>query len=588
MDSSIPSPQPESRPGPVPEVAAAVQVGMGVCCFSQKGRRAGAAADGSDTCATRAQAWTEYHSRDPSNLQCSTSLKSVVLSVVCLQEYNNGVWGAGMRLRRLRAGMQQQYSCAKQNPELFRTGSFGWGSNSLNSSSMTAAAAAAELYARRSSSSGGGSGSSSFTLKQEAAAAFAAAAAADALRPCHVLPELLDVDFLNSAEFTAYSKEGVVPAQGSGVFPALNNSSSSSMYQQQGGELDEADEFTWQEFLATVAAINYPNVYRQQQQQLSREASLSRDGGGPKGLTSFTAKASASLGPIAEGLEGVDAAALDQHAAPASPKQQHKDASERVSPDASRASFSCDHLGGQLTARSLGAAAPAADTATSQQQQRVFSAARARSPAVQQLALADIDKELTTLGLQPIGADPETPTNMFGSPSSSKSAAKAASAAASSIKGLGSSARGKAAAPAAPPVNASAATTAGGDGMWAGPNADTQEYARTHPAAESPSGAAPAAAIAAVAAAETHMPTPPEGRPAKDPSRRVTLFTESMRERGECPAPPRSPRFERATDSQAKRNQHTLSGAKLDEILDSAAGATAGVRNWPCSEKCWP
>jgi hypothetical protein len=477
--------------------------------------------------------------------------------------------------------MHQQYSCAKQNPDHFPTGSFGWNSSSLNSSMTAAQVAAAEMYVRRSSSSsssGGGSGSSSFTLKQEAAAAFAAAAAADALRPCHVLPELLDVDFTNSAKFTAHTKGGAAaPGQGFGVFPAPSSSSSSSKYQQQGGQLDESDEFTWQEFLATVAAINYPNKYRQQQQQLSRQASLVRGAGGCKGHISFTAKASASLGPIAEGLEVVGAVVTDQNAAPASHKQQHRGVADRVSADASTVSVSSAHPGAQLTARSIGAPADSA-TPEKQQQQQLLSAASARPPAVQQLALEEVDQEWSSLGLQPTGADPTTPTVLFGSTSGSKTAWKPASSSSSSsgIMGLGGSGGKLAVAAAAAAAGATAAGAA--DGMWAVLDADAQLYARAQAAPDADTGSAAAAtAVAATAAAETRMPIPPEGRPAKDPSRRVTLFTESMRERGECPAPPRSPRFERGNDSQGKRHNLTLSGAKLDEILDSAATAAAGA-----------
>jgi hypothetical protein len=471
--------------------------------------------------------------------------------------YTSPGFGAGsMRLRQLRAGMQQQYSCAQQ--DLGLPIGFGWGSASANSASL---AAAADAYTHRrssSSSSGGGSSTGSFTIKHEAAAAFAAAAAAEALRPCHVLPELLE----DAAEFTASSSRGGVFGPG-----AASSISSSSSGGYGSGDVDEADSFTWQEFLATVAAINYPSVHRQQQQALSRQHS-SLQGDGSRGAGGLSGKASASLGPIAEGLEGADAIAIDQHPAPTgapkSPRRAAPAQQERTSFDHSRISLSSPGRqdGQQLTARQLTTEAPAAASGAAhshpqQQQPRLASAARSRSPVLQQLALADIDKDLASLGFQPTGAEPGTPTVGF---SSSQGGSKSAKA----------------------PAGSSAAVA---DDMWAALEGDTQEYARRHGAADSPAAASsagvvssPAAAAAAAALSEQPVPVPPEGKPAKDPARRVTLFTESMRERGECPAPPRSPRFaDRHTDSRGQRRPAgvLLSGSKLDEILDSAAAAAA-------------
>lgn len=483
---------------------------------------------------------------------------------MCAQDYctSPGFGAGGIRLRQLRAGMQQQYSCARQDPN--RAVGFGCGSGSANSTGLAAATESYTQRRRSSSSSGGGSSASSFTIKQEAAAAFAAAAAADALRPCHVLPELLEDDFLNSAEFAASSRGG---RSGAGVTSVSGHID---------GDVDEADGFTWQEFLATVAAINNPSVHRQQQQALAlswQHSSL--QGEGSQGAGGFSGKGSASLGPIAEGLEGADALATDQHSAPAgAPKSPRRAApGDRASFDLSRISLSSPSRpdGQQLTARQLHAEGAAGGAVNQQQQQeRLASAAWSRSPVLQQLALEAIDKDLASLGFQPTGAEPETPTVGFSSSHGGSKADKV---------------------PAGSHATVTAAATAAGtavanDKMWAGLDGDTQEYTRKHGAADSLAAASagdvssPAVAAAPSAAAQPEQPAPPppEARPAKDPARRVTLFTESMRERGECPAPPRSPRFaDRRTDSHSQRRPAgaLLSGSKLDDMLDSAAAAAS-------------
>jgi hypothetical protein len=429
-------------------------------------------------------------------------------------------WAPGIRLRRMRAGMQQQYSCAKQQEaDLQGCLSFGWGSGSMRSQ------LAAESYARRSSSSG--SSNSSFTLKQDAAAAFAAAAAAEALGPCHVLPDLFDDDpgFMDWAE--RHSRSSAQTVGTSSHWRAQQSSKpASKSSQQQHGE-DEAD-FTWQEFLATVAAINYPSLHRMQQQGQLLLADGSKS-------TAATAKSAASLGPIAEGLEHMDAAVPDQHVAPPSPKQRG------ASADVGRLSFSSP---GQVTAREM--AGQAFDSPAQQQQpaspEKPGRTSPARSPELQQLALGDLDEELASLGLQPTGAEPKTPTLMFGSSAGSSFSRSAAAAAE--------------------------------DSLWPGLDADTAEYSRRH--AGSPS-APTEASPAAVGPREAPAQSAPEAKPAKDPARRVTLFTESMRNRGECPAPPRSPRFEQHRVNSKAARPAAASGAKLDEILDQHAAETAEV-----------
>lgn len=456
--------------------------------------------------------------------------------MVWLQEdfdinFNNS-WAPGIRLRRLRAGMQQQYSCAKhQDAEMQGSVSLGWGSGPIRSQ------LAAESYTRRSSSSG--SSNSSFTLKQEAAAAFAAAAAAEALGPCHVLPDLFDDDAGLVDWMARHSNSSAPTAKTTNAGQAQHSSRSTSkssswnsQQQHEHGE-DEAD-FTWQEFLATVAAINYPSLHRMQQQgQLLLEEGSAK--------TVATAKSAASLGPIAEGLEHMDAAVPDQHVAPASPKV-------RGAPtDVGRLSFSSP---GQLTVRKM--AGQAVDGPAQQQQQphkqqespsKLGCTSPTRAPALQQLAMDGLDKELASLGLQSTGAEASTPTLTFGSSAGSS-------------------------------FGRAAAASAAEDSLWPGLDADTAEYSRRH--AGSP-GARTGSPAPAAATREAPAQSAPEAKPAKDPARRVTLFTESMRNRGECPAPPRSPRFEQRVNSKAARQLAAPSGLKLDELLEQHAAETPEV-----------
>jgi hypothetical protein len=293
-------------------------------------------------------------------------------------------------------------------------------------------------------------------------------------------------------------------------------------------------------------------MYRMQQQQLHQELL-----GEASQARIASAKTATSLGPIAEGLEGsVDAVIHDQHAAPASPKPR------RGSADNRRLSFTSELSAAQLTARHL-PVGPADGWVQQQQQEgeqppqqqqqsRTASAAtargspegggRSRSPVLQQLALDDIDKELASLGLGQSGTEPGTPSLMFGSTTAAEGAAAA-------------------------------------DGMWAGMNADPKKYLNMHSGELAPAAATGPAASASVEPPLLAPSQPVEPKPAKDPARRVTLFTESMRERGECPAPPRSPRFEqRGLGSKGVKQTGlaSASGAQLDELIDAHASLGAG------------
>lgn len=557
---------------------------------------------------------SEHGSRSPSPPPTQQP-GPVAESVAAQQDYigNNdhassssgsGSWGAGLRIRRLRAGMQQQYACAKLQPELMlqqQRGmmALGCGSGSSFSSNSFSQQAAAEAAFRRqssgSSSSANGSGSSSFTLKQEAAAAFAAAAAADALRPCHVIPELLDDTpgfealRLSPAVSTAAALSGLSSRQSSGqphwlLSQALGGLTTMQQQQQQHGgsssrqlsmtavgrqgEEDEDESFTWQEFLATVAAINYPNVHRQQQQQqqLQRHQDQQQQ-----------PSAAASLGPIAEGLESAaDAAVVDQAASAPSPYKSSPRAARTASGvDLQRLSFSsADCAAGQVTARTLRVSSNSGAAAAphhQQHQQQPSPAAvphagggdsRSKSPVqLQQLVLDDIDRQLTNLGLQPLGGaacsadeadQPSTPCLMF-SAGNSPAANDITGGVPRSSKARASPELQPAARAATPPPPVSAATAAGATSQ-----------------VDSPSAAEPAAAVdSPTSSSAAASPSVPEGKPAKDPARRVTLFTESMRHRGECPAPPRSPRFDEGRRPNSRGARGLLGAA-------AAAGA-AGV-----------
>ena len=446
-----------------------------------------------------------------------------------------GGWNTGLLLRRLRAGMQQQYESFRQKADCQPSSSLekgGWGSFGRGSLSSNAAAAAAvaagEGYSRRCSTSGSSfSSTSSFTLKQEAAAAFAAAAAADALRPCHVLPEVwADEDgWAPWPSKDSHSAVGILPLllSGSGSNSSGQALTTAAVAAVAGQWEDNETDFTWQEFLSTVAAINYPSLVRQQQQLLLQQelqrvaadaaAAAPRAAGvQTAAVGGGSAKAAACLGPIAEGLEDTDAAA-DRAA---SPQPNAAPAVVFSSPaDVGRLSFRCES--GQVTARPLPAAS--GGRASHEQLQRPSSAAagaaaasgggsgsRVRSPVQHKLALDDLDKELASLGLAPTaaagGAEPTTPSCF------------------------------------------SERTSGGSD-------ADTHAYAsRPHHAREAASqqGSAAGSAVADVEAGtgaesahEAAAVAAPESpaKPPKDNTRRVTLFTESMRHRGECPAPPR-------------------------------------------------
>jgi len=471
-------------------------------------------------------------------------------------DYTSG-WGNGMRLRRLRAGMQQHYGCSK----LLSDTPGGGLTHEWSSSFVRHSTAAAEAGSRRSSSSSGGSGTNSFTLKQEAAAAFAAAAAADALRPCHVLPELMDddEDELMVMPGAAGGYSAAQPelhwllAQAMGFLSVQHSGTAASTRVGQGWRTltgtegkcaDPTSEYTWQEFLATVSAITYPSTLRAQQQQHLQQNLMPMCGSVAYVNHGAAPSSAASLGPIAEGLEDVEVTA--SHSAPLPTVST---AAAVAAP--ARLSFSNDD--GHVTARSLQLAAahppltqlarPTSPLAAAE------SGSRAKSPKLRQLALDDIDKDLASLGLQPIGVEPATPSFTVGG------------------NNLG--------------------CTAAGGGSCPRLGASTDECSNTHatkillsaPGLPQPqtlpgtaaAGADAAAATTAAAAAVDHPTAIAGTKPTKDGSRRVTLFTESMRNRGECPAPPRSPRFtERPSSSAMKQNPALLSGG-LDALLDLAA-----------------
>lgn len=479
-------------------------------------------------------------------------------------DYTSG-WGTGMRLRRLRAGMQQHYGCSKLLSDTPGGGlTHDWGSSSFRHST-----AAAEAGFRRSSSSSGGSGTNSFTLKQEAAAAFAAAAAADALRPCHVLPELLDddVDELMVLPGVAGGHSAAQPelhwllAQAMGFLSLQHSGTAASTSVGQGWRTltgtegkcpDPTSDYTWQEFLATVSAISYPSTLRVQQQQLLQQNMLPMCGSAAEVDCGAAPSSAASLGPIAEGLEDVEVAG--SHSAPLPTVST---AAAVAAP--ARLSFNCDD--GHVTARSLQLAADHPPLTQSARPSSPLAAAeggrRSKSPTLRQLALDDIDKDLASLGLQPIGVEPATPSFTLGGGNLAGTASGGGS-----CPGLGAS-------------TDACANTHATKVLLSAPGSLMPQPQALPATATAAAGTEAAAAMTAAPAAVDHPAAAIAGaKPPKDGSRRVTLFTESMRNRGECPAPPRSPRFTERPSSSAMKQNPALLGGGLDALLDLAAVET--------------
>jgi hypothetical protein len=403
-------------------------------------------------------------------------------------EYGLPVWPSGLRIRRLQAGRRQQAGGSTLS-RLTQLAGSGCRRNN---------AAQPQHGSSSAGSSGVSSSCSSYTLQHEQAAAFAVAAVSEALMPCDALPDLLDEGCRRSGAAAGStgarlreppgrwgSAAGTACAAEMPARPVAHHGSSAAG----GGMLQHAshsvtahgEDYTWHEFLATVAAINHPTLVReqlqQQQQQLLGQAACSQE----------CSEAPPALGPIAEGFEQPRSrqhAARQQSTAP----QQHTPASIR---DANAEPGSRER---------------AASARLSLQQ-----------PGEEHGRLATLPEE------------PGSPEVLL----------------------HGSSDRGAAAQTSKP-------------ALWHGLDDDAADAAA---AATEPRGAAPEAAGKPVRA----------GRPPRDANRRVMLFTESMRSRGECPAPPKSPRFaERASGSRdAAAGYSSADGA--DDLLGAQPPAHAAL-----------
>lgn len=433
-------------------------------------------------------------------------------------------------------------------------------------------------FLRRSSSSGCSS-VASFKRKQDAAVAFAAAAAAEAVLPHHAFPELVDSSSDEEGWFgggkarkdrtgkkswpegsdpalSAAQENTGMPEQqrkrtsGSGSRPTSSRPTSSSV-----AGVDDAP-FSWQEFLSTLAAIDYPDVIRQQKQEAFLEQQQQRQGsGGFKG---------AELGPIAEGVENGSNSACN---------------ALNPSPTVNIFSHSMGADGAGAATLSHGMAAVAAAAVAAGPAEAVAAGSRPVTPSGgglvpkppaspsplaghqnvrshQQLSLEVLDSELQSLGLQTAAAEPETPCVLVHGQSSSG----AVSAAAGAKAGSGESSL-----------------------IWPG-LVDRSPQSSPRPAG--------------VRAQPGILITPREGEPGRDSSnsgslshrgpppkeRRVTLFTESMKKKGEGPAAaePSSPRVFRYNPTSQPSQPSALKGGSsyvpdLDDVLEMS-GAPNSAR----------
>jgi hypothetical protein len=319
--------------------------------------------------------------------------------------------------------------------------------------------------------------------------------------------------------------------------------------------------FTWHEFLATVAAIDHPDIVRQQrQQQLQQQQSAA------EGLVGML-----SLGPIAEGVEPAPSPSLGLHS--------------RTAPgytlaleDTGTATFPNGVAGAAAAAVLAGRASPPASarrTPTPPLDPRPAAAAAPRSIRGQQpLSLDLLDSELQSLGLGAAEAEPKTPYLLVHGPSSGGAAGQwqTDEAAADSTEpnpisarrwpGLQDEQR-----PASPrTVN----------GVSSG--APTQLSPRTAAGGGSPAGvrAQPSIIITPMEGAE-QQGSGSGGGAVQHRQRRVTLFTESMRQRGESPEPGTKSIYNHQLHTSGRRAGRLVQQDAADELLDLLGDAPAGA-----------